>query len=123
MEVDFAFGTGIGPRRRFLELGAAFFARHSGPVTTYHLPSPKPEEQNVVQILDTEEARERYQGAPIVRELFPPLGLRGQDQIRVILCDGPHLLAWLGAYRLDPFGEKEAGRRRPRERGRPRPLR
>src|SRR5690606_36145932 len=105
-------GAGIGPKRRFLELGAAFFARHTGPVTTYSLPSPRPGEQNVVQILDTEEARERYRATPIVRELFPPLGLQGQDQIRVLLCDGPHLLAWLGAFRLDPFGVEEAERLR-----------
>src|SRR5690606_16328419 len=69
-----------------------------------------PAERNTVFLLATEEDRRRYAETPIVRDLFPLLGLEGQDQLRVLLCEGPHLLAWVGAFRLDRFGAREAER-------------
>lgn len=110
LEIDFAFGAGIGSVDRYLRLTRAFLSRTSEQVTMYRYPTPTPEERNRVLLLATEEDRERYESSPIVRELFPLLGLRGQDQLRVLLCDGPHLLAWVGAFRLDRFGAREAER-------------
>ena len=41
--------------------------------------------------------------------LFQAVGVSGQDQLRVLLCDGPRLLSWLGATRPEPFTAREAG--------------
>lgn len=34
-------------------------------------------------------------------------GLAHLDQLRVLVCDGPSLLAWVGAFREEPFGRRE----------------
>lgn len=46
-------------------------------------------------------------GRDTVRNIYPKLGLGGLDQLRVLVCEGPTLLAWVGGYRPDPFGERE----------------
>ena len=42
------------------------------------------------------------------RSLFRALGIDGHDQLRVLVCDGPRQLAWVGATREEPFTEREA---------------
>jgi DNA-binding CsgD family transcriptional regulator len=37
---------------------------------------------------------------------FQAMGIAGWDQLRVLLCDGPALVAWVGAYRVDAFDEE-----------------
>jgi len=39
--------------------------------------------------------------------LFRALGILGHDQLRVLVCDGPRQLAWVGATREEPFTERE----------------
>lgn len=41
------------------------------------------------------------------RGMVTPLGLGDHDQLRVLVCDGPRLLAWVGAYRARPFSRRE----------------
>lgn len=36
------------------------------------------------------------------------LGLEDRDELRVLLCDGPALIAWVGGWRSDDFGRREA---------------
>jgi DNA-binding CsgD family transcriptional regulator len=43
----------------------------------------------------------------VVENVWPKIGLRGHDQIRALLCDGPALLAWVGGLRPDPFTRRE----------------
>ncbi len=40
--------------------------------------------------------------------LFRQLGIAGHDQLRVLICDGPQQLAWVGATRQEPFTRREA---------------
>jgi DNA-binding CsgD family transcriptional regulator len=40
--------------------------------------------------------------------LYRAVGLPGHDQVRVLICEGPRLLSWLGAAREEPFTEREA---------------
>lgn len=39
--------------------------------------------------------------------LFPS-GLDGRDQLRLLSCDGPRLLGWVGGFRDEPFSDAEA---------------
>ena len=43
-----------------------------------------------------------------VAELFRALGIAGHDQIRMLVCDGPRQLAWVGATREEHFTKREA---------------
>jgi DNA-binding CsgD family transcriptional regulator len=43
------------------------------------------------------------------RALFRALGIEGHDQLRVLICDGPRQLAWVGATREEPFSIREVG--------------
>jgi hypothetical protein len=45
-------------------------------------------------------------GAPYAA-LFSALGILGHDQVRVLVCDGPQALSWIGATRELPFRERE----------------
>ena len=52
----------------------------------------------------------RLQGGAVVGSLASVLeavGARGSDQIRVLLCNGPRLLSWVGATRSEPFTRRE----------------
>lgn len=48
---------------------------------------------------------------PIVKQHHAPTlraaGAPGHDQLRVLLCDGPRLLSWVGATRAEPFTPRE----------------
>jgi len=51
------------------------------------------------------------QGGDLVTQVTPALAAVGQhesDQIRVLLCDGPRLLSWVGSTRPEPFTRREA---------------
>ena len=39
--------------------------------------------------------------------IYGELGLDGHDQLRVLLCRGPSLLAWIGASSPEPFSRRE----------------
>jgi DNA-binding CsgD family transcriptional regulator len=40
--------------------------------------------------------------------LYRAVGLPGHDQVRVVVCEGPRVLSWLGATREEPFTQREA---------------
>jgi len=40
--------------------------------------------------------------------LFRAIGILGHDQLRVLICDGPRQLSWIGATREEPFTQRES---------------
>src|SRR5207248_6015692 len=40
---------------------------------------------------------------PVVRNFLPKFALSESDQLRVLVCEGASLLAWVGAFRARPF--------------------
>ena len=40
--------------------------------------------------------------------VWPRLGVASHDQLRMLVCDGPLLLAWIGGFRSEPFAAREA---------------
>jgi DNA-binding NarL/FixJ family response regulator len=68
---------------------------------------PEPSQRNLV--LDMRELS-RWRDprtVPLVRDVFPKWGLAGEDQLRVLLCDGPSLLAWVGAFQRGGFDARQ----------------
>ncbi len=51
-------------------------------------------------------SEEHYCSVPAY-DLFETLGVHRMDQLRVLLCDGPVLLGWLGGFREERFTERE----------------
>jgi DNA-binding CsgD family transcriptional regulator len=44
---------------------------------------------------------------PLFRDFFCRVGLHADHQLRVLVCDGASLLAWVGAFRETPFTDVE----------------
>jgi DNA-binding CsgD family transcriptional regulator len=44
------------------------------------------------------------------KHLLEPTGFARHNQVRVLLCDGPALLAWVGGFREEPFTARETRR-------------
>lgn len=76
--------------------------------TLFDVVTPLPTERNrVVRPWLNVSAREA-EAMPLMRDCLAPLGLARHDQLRALLCDGPILMAWLGALRRAPFGPRES---------------
>jgi hypothetical protein len=73
---------------------------------------PEPEQRNRVRMHHPgsdgtpASVRSYYERFPAILESFRKVGVI-LDQIRVLVCDGPVLLAWVGAFRSDPFTWRE----------------
>lgn len=82
------------------------FLRTSPTATgSYHPLRPEPTQRNRVirraQISPTAATERLY------HEVYTKAGVAGMDQIRVLLCDGPRLQAWLGGFRPAAFRNRE----------------
>lgn len=42
-------------------------------------------------------------------DVLHAVGVSNQDQLRVLACDGPRLLSWVGATRTEPFTRRDVG--------------
>ncbi len=71
---------------------------------------PEPEQRNQVVAWTRDEMRElvEQRRAPILEDLYPRAGADRRSQIRVLLCDGPSLLAWVGGWREEAFSDRDA---------------
>lgn len=67
---------------------------------------PQREQRNRVCLL--EELHTHGPGGSChVEEVWPKVGLADRDQIRVLVCEGATVLAWVGGFRAEPFTERE----------------
>jgi DNA-binding CsgD family transcriptional regulator len=69
--------------------------------------APGPRDRNIVRRPAAEMQEGAFREMPVNREVFVPLGLDRHDQLRVLLCDGPLLMAWFGGLRREPFTRRE----------------
>lgn len=89
------YGTpGVGEGMKYL------FARRDVPVVYYDLTAPAPQERN--RIVEATAHLDRTQavgwrGCALYRDVMNPLGLGEHRHHRMLLCEGPSLLAWFGA--------------------------
>jgi len=67
---------------------------------------PEPWNQNTVLVFD-DLVRRGIQKAPVSEIALPRLNLRAQDQMRVLVCEGPSLLAWVGGFRQQPYTQRD----------------
>jgi DNA-binding NarL/FixJ family response regulator len=86
-------------QRRFLE----FFETAPRRFAWYDASRPEPEQRNrVIDALDIVPPDE-FEVSRIYREVIEPAHLHRRRQPRVLVCDGPSLLAWFGSFHDRPF--------------------
>ncbi|HEX7477825.1 MAG TPA: LuxR C-terminal-related transcriptional regulator [Polyangiales bacterium] len=72
----------------------------------YNLLQPEPAQRN--QVYRLAELHSHAAGTRCsVEETLAQCGVPDHDQLRVLICDGPILLAWVGGFRQTPFEERE----------------
>lgn len=75
----------------------------------YDCSRPEPEQRNRVLAWTGPEveALARDGTSRVAAEIYPRTQAAWRAQARLLLCDGPSLLAWVGAFREEPFDEGE----------------
>ena len=89
----------------FDALFPAFVARQDVRWGAYNPGCPEPSQRNRVVVVTSRELRER--AVPIALDLFPKVGVGESDQMRVLVCEGPSLLAWVGAWQAGGFEPRQ----------------
>jgi DNA-binding CsgD family transcriptional regulator len=72
----------------------------------YNPSRPEPKQRNVALTL-RQLGITPLRPVPVVRDFFPAAGIAGWDQLRILLCDGPALLAWVGGFQPEPFTARQ----------------
>jgi DNA-binding NarL/FixJ family response regulator len=72
----------------------------------YNPGRPEPRQRNRVVSLSWAEMVEQ-KNLRIATELFPRIGVGGMTQVRVLVCDGPSLLGWVGTWQDGDGDERQ----------------
>ena len=96
--VSFDHFVGPVPEAEFHSLFAAFVQKSNGVRWgSYNPGRPEPAQRNRLVSMPWRTMTEERQ-LPIVLELYPKLGVANRTQTRILICDGPSLLAWVGTW-------------------------
>ena len=96
-------GCGTSVARRVL---GDFIGAQSRKFAGYDPRRPEPWNRNKV-VTHADLIRHGVPTAPITEIAMPKLGVVVSQQLRVLVCDGPSLLAWFGGYRSEPFTQRD----------------
>jgi DNA-binding CsgD family transcriptional regulator/PAS domain-containing protein len=103
--VDFVYGHGFATST--YEQGFDPITRSGASWGLFHPTCPQPEQRNRAHLFPRTVLDRVLQQNEAIGELFHRCDLANRDQLRVLVCDGPALLAWVGAFRREPFTERE----------------
>jgi len=98
LRVDSIYSSAMAPR--FRDTFDRFLADKVVGWTGFNPLCPEPWQRNVA--LDEHDIRPRVGDVTSEREFYPSVGMRGFGTTRVLLCDGPQLLAYLGLFDAAP---------------------
>jgi DNA-binding CsgD family transcriptional regulator/PAS domain-containing protein len=75
----------------------------------YNALRPEPWQRNRIVTMRQLQRRtdETLEAMPIMKRVLGPLGFGHHDQMRMLVCEGPSLLAWVGAWQPDPFDARQ----------------
>lgn len=104
--LDFLYGDGIAVDRVARAFDAWLGDKTFG-WSGYNPLRPEPSQRDVVLEMRDIARWHDPRSSPIMREIFPIAGLAGHDQLRVLLCDGPSLLSWVGAFQPARFDARQ----------------
>jgi DNA-binding CsgD family transcriptional regulator len=104
--IDFLFGQGIQQTEVRGDF-AGFLRRRSQGWAAYDPVRPEPRQRDrAISVLDLLGWRQLEQ-LPMYRQLCTRHDMAERDQLRVLLCDGHYLAAWVGGFRREPFSSYE----------------
>jgi DNA-binding CsgD family transcriptional regulator len=103
-EFSFLHAAGMSPRT--LRTAEAWMRSQSSFTATYDPDRPAASQRNRVFTLSAiaQLVPGGLSEVPMARDLWPRIGLTGNDHLRVLLCEGPSLLACVGVFRPEAFG-------------------
>jgi DNA-binding CsgD family transcriptional regulator len=99
----------VGPpsfERRFQRYVDSSRTREHDAIWTLAL-RPQPRERNRAIVPASLHSQEVIDAHPLTRNVIEPEGLHRHHNIRLLVCDGPLLCAWVGAYSPEPYGPRE----------------
>jgi len=106
--VEFAGCSDEWQRRARKAFGA--FVRGQ-PTTGWSFNVTRPERRQRNRVIDMAQIERSLRlprrEMPLYRDVLEPLGYGVHDQLRVLVCDGPSLLAWVGAYQRESFARAQ----------------
>ncbi len=109
--LDFMHGAGVGASN-YVRLFRQYVGTLPGSEGFLALGNPhlvEPAQRNRVMLLrDILRLRGFGERAEPFDSLYRALDIGNHDQLRVVVCDGPRQLAWVGATRAEPFTERES---------------
>lgn len=100
---DAAGGCGSTVARRVL---SDFIGGRRVPFAAYDPRRPEPWNRNKV-LLYSDLVRQGIRKSPITEIAMPKLGVHVSQQMRVLVCEGPSLLAWVGGFRSEPYRPRD----------------
>jgi PAS domain-containing protein len=103
--IDWLYNHGSSPT--VLEDARSVLGRLQFRSTFYTPAVPDPRQRNVALTSADLRALTGREMPALFREFMERAGLAGADQLRVLVCDGPALLAWVGSFRQEPFSAHE----------------
>jgi DNA-binding CsgD family transcriptional regulator len=107
--LDFLYADGVSPEvaaARMEQMLESRPTRFAG----YDVERPAARDRNAVSVAVRSLSAEGRLRFPIYRDVLVPLGMQALDQARVLVCEGASLLAWVGAFREEPFTRLELRR-------------
>ncbi len=104
---DLEFVHGHGLVGDYEGISRRWFAQAPIPWGLFDPTRPAPAQRNSVRLMG-ELGHEPDRPPPVSEQLYPQIGLAHKDQLRVLICEEDSLLAWVGAFREEPFSSREA---------------
>lgn len=83
---------------RFKQLSISFLDSAPRRFGWFDANRPEPAQRNTVLHLDDLVPRGELEASAAYRQVLVPLRLHTTQQVRALICDGPSLLAWFGAF-------------------------
>jgi DNA-binding CsgD family transcriptional regulator len=106
-QVDLFHHDGFHSGDAFERRCQRFFAAAPRPYAWYNAVRPEPEQRNRVFEAVGRIPPGQYESSVIYRDVMKPLKLERHRQLRVLVCEGPALLAWVGAFHPDPVDARQ----------------
>jgi DNA-binding CsgD family transcriptional regulator len=109
VRLDSLWGAGL-PEHRVADIARIFDAFLRGHDLDWGAYNPlRPEVAQRNRVLDLREmlAFLGRDDSPVMRELFPRMGLEIRDQPRALICDGPSFLAFVGGFQPEPAAPRQ----------------
>jgi len=85
----------------------AFLADKTVGWTSFNPMRPEPKQRNVALTISEVKHLTGVKTAPVLTDIYARFGLLADDNLRVLICEGPSLLAWIGMFQGAAFEPRQ----------------